>query len=127
LRHELRHNQSIQANCREEIELEFALPRFIIKNGEPSCRRRRAANDMDQDIEPAEPLFDCSGNFLAAIQSRNVSFDELDVQILPMPASRSREDFRTRRREGLHRRSPDPFRAAGHQCTSAVQSGEAHQ
>jgi hypothetical protein len=46
----------VKANSGEEVQRECAAPLVVIQHSESTARRRRAADDMDDDVYPAEPL-----------------------------------------------------------------------
>ena len=66
----------IEADGRQEVEVEFLLPFDLIERGVAARRRGRAAQRMDDDVHAAEVLPHATSDSIAAIEGSEVSRDD---------------------------------------------------
>src|SRR6266853_1118234 len=90
-----RQERPIQAHGRKQIEVELPLPCLVVKHREPASRRRRAADDVDHDVNPAKALANSTGNGRAAFRTGHVCGNEHRIGRMIDARSRCGQDFGT--------------------------------
>lgn len=77
-----RHQFTIEANGRHQVEVELLAPYLIGERLVPSCRGGRAAQHVHDDVDPAQALSDGLCQLRAALRRREIHADEhFDRQI----------------------------------------------
>ena len=77
LRDHRRQEGTIEAHGGHQVDIELLSPCVVVEGCEASRRRRGAANDVDDDVDPAEDLQGHLRNQRTALSRREVCGNEL--------------------------------------------------
>ncbi len=89
------------------------MPFVVVEQGETACRRRRAADDMHQDVDAAEAITDRVRDDRAAFGGGHIRRDEqLGVEGIGGHAGLA---------QSRHHRGADPLGAAGDERPASLQ------
>ena len=74
----------VEANGAHQVQVDFTLPDVVIDLGKSTARSARSADDIDQNIYPAEIAKSLLGDHRAALGSRNVAGNVVDARRWPL-------------------------------------------
>ena len=117
-----RQQRAIETDGRGEVEIERRRPISVAEHRKAPGRGNRAARDMDNDIDPAEPHLHGLGNNGAACSSRDICGDiKIGLAAAVEGGSRRREDCYPGIAQGRRNRGTDPLAGPRHQRPLAFQ------
>ena len=114
--------RAIKPDGRQQIKVERAIPFVVIEHRKAARRRRRSADDMDEDVETADAITNCVGHDGAAFGCGKIRGDEqIGVGELGRCLSSGGEDLRASFSQPRDYCFPDPLGAARDQRPAAIQ------
>src|ERR1700757_4207708 len=107
--------RSIQANCRQQIDIESSLPILVRKCPESTIRSVRSAKTVHENIQPKPLLLDVLDNLLDPLCSADVCLHEQGwVLSLTQRGACRRCDRRTAQQEAAYDRLSHSLGAASY-------------
>ena len=116
--------RTIEPDRRHQVQVDFLDPLLVVERRVAAGRRRRPAQHMDDDIDPAEPLADRRSDTRAAFRLRKVGGHKLRFGHFGRLAPRACQHPRAKLFEQCHRRPSCPPGAGGDERALALQSQE---
>ena len=117
-----RQQSAIQPHRGQKIKVERALPLVVIEHRKAARRRRRSANDMDNDVDSAETMAHRIGHERAPCGGGHIRRDKQIGGVRRVRCiSSSRENSHTRFPKPCNHCFADPLRTARDQCAAAIQ------
>jgi hypothetical protein len=116
-----RQERAIQPDSRKQVKVERAMPFAIVEHREAARRRRRSADDMDDDVDAPEAIAYCIGHNRASFGGGDISCHEQIVGKVAGPRAGGGEDRRTGLAQPRGHRFADPLGAARDEGPAAIQ------
>ncbi|MCY1539771.1 hypothetical protein D9M68_753730 [compost metagenome] len=109
----LREQGAIEAHGRKQVQVELALPLFVVQRSEAAAGCRRTTQDVDDDIHAAQAPFGLGRQGFVTVPGREIRLHEQVIRQVDVRLSRRGQHLRALREEPADHCTADAFGAAG--------------